>query len=99
MSQANLYTFIAKFFITKLVTSNPRPAYIRRVRNAFKNADGDMTALIIAILTDQTALNSGDTDGKVRDPMCVFVHACVRSKPNSIAVKRCGLILSIGLIV
>lgn len=74
MNQANLYTFIAKFFITKLVTSNPRPAYIRRVRNAFKNADGDMTALIIAILTDQTALNSGDTDGKVRDPMCVFVH-------------------------
>ncbi|MGR5251983.1 DUF1800 family protein [Vibrio astriarenae] len=75
MNQSNLYTFVSKFFITKMVTSNPRPAYIRRVRNAFKNSDGDMKTLILAILEDQTALNSTSTDGKVRDPMCVFVHA------------------------
>ncbi|MFA0442111.1 hypothetical protein BCU70_01730 [Vibrio sp. 10N.286.49.C2] len=83
MSQANLYTYVAKFFITKMVTSNPKPAYVRRVRNAFKNSDGDMATLIEAILTDRTADNYGDEVGKVRDPMCVFTHAM-----RALGVKR-----------
>jgi uncharacterized protein (DUF1800 family) len=83
MSQGNLYTFIAKFFIGKMVTSNPKPAYVRRVRNAFRNADGDMVALFKAILNDRTVLNNSDESGKLRDPMCVFTHAM-----RALGVKR-----------
>ncbi|MGR5175780.1 DUF1800 family protein [Vibrio mediterranei] len=75
MSQGNLYTYIAKFFIGKMVTSNPKPGYVRRVRNAFRNADGDMVTLLKAILTDRTVLNNDQESGKLRDPMCVFTHA------------------------
>ncbi|WP_295890419.1 DUF1800 family protein [uncultured Vibrio sp.] len=75
MNQNNLYTYIAYFFISKMVTSNPKPGHVRRVRNAFVNSGGDMQTLITAILTDQVALHSSDTDGKVRDPLIVFTHS------------------------
>lgn len=83
MNQNTLYTFVTKFFINKLVTSNPRAGYIRRVRRAFKRSDGDMQALIIAILTDKDALRSGSTVGKLRDPLSVFTHAM-----RALQVKR-----------
>lgn len=83
MNQNTLYTFVTKFFINKLVTSNPRAGYIRRVRRAFKRSDGDMQTLVIAILTDKDALRSGNTVGKLRDPLSVFTHAM-----RALQVKR-----------
>ncbi|CAM3129930.1 DUF1800 family protein [Vibrio neptunius] len=83
MNQNTLYTFVSKFFINKLVTSNPRAGYIRRVRRAFKRSGGDMQTLVIAILTDKDALRSGNTVGKLRDPLSVFIHAM-----RALQVKR-----------
>ncbi|WEM45358.1 DUF1800 family protein (plasmid) [Photobacterium sp. DA100] len=75
MSREQLYTFVAKFFITKMVTSNPSPHYIRRVRNAFSESRGDLLVLAKAILTDKDALRTDDKCVKVRDPIIVFTHA------------------------
>ncbi|KIF52331.1 DUF1800 family protein [Vibrio owensii] len=83
MNQNTLYTFVTKFFINKLVTSNPRAGYVRRVRRAFKRSDGDMQTLVIAILTDKDVLRSGNTVGKLRDPLSVFTHAM-----RALQVKR-----------
>ncbi|WP_413112432.1 DUF1800 domain-containing protein [Thaumasiovibrio sp. DFM-14] len=45
--------FVSKFLITKLVTSNPTPAYIRRVAEVFQNTRGDLAAVIRTIISDQ----------------------------------------------
>jgi uncharacterized protein (DUF1800 family) len=64
----NLPPFVAQRFIRNFVTSNPSPAYVTRVANAFANGTfsshgtnfgsgqrGDMQALIAAVLLDPEA--------------------------------------------
>ncbi len=65
----NLPPFVAQRFIRNLVTSNPSPAYVTRVANAFatgtftssnnvtfgSNQRGDMQALLAAVLLDPEA--------------------------------------------
>jgi len=64
----NLPPFVAQRFIRNLVTSNPSPAYVTRVANAFANGTftsngtafggtgrGDMKAMIAAVLLDPEA--------------------------------------------
>ena len=73
----NMAPFIAKALIQRLVTSNPSPAYIRRVANRFANdgegVRGDMRSVIIAILTDSEARSDGALSaphtGRLRDPV------------------------------
>jgi uncharacterized protein (DUF1800 family) len=73
----NVGPFIGKQLIQRLVTSNPSPAYVRRVATIFNNngsgVRGDLKAVFKAILTDDEArsdvgLNS-TTFGKVREPI------------------------------
>ncbi|MEM7100071.1 MAG: DUF1800 domain-containing protein [Pseudomonadota bacterium] len=64
----NVGPFIGKQLIQRLVTSNPSPAYVTRVTQAF-NGDqsgvrGDMTAVIRAILTDPEV----DSAIRLREP-------------------------------
>ncbi len=69
--------FICKQLIQHLVTSNPSPAYIKRVAEAFVNngngVRGDLKAVIRAILTDPEARDdtqvSSKTFGKLREPV------------------------------
>ena len=84
----NLPPFVAKQLIEKLVTSNPSPAYIQRVAQAFaagkfnaygSGQRGDMQAVVAAILLDSEA-RRGDspattsaTDGKLREPIVMQV--------------------------
>lgn len=84
----NLPPFVAKQLIEKLVTSNPSPAYVQRVAQAFINgkfnsygsgARGDMQATVAAILLDAEA-RRGDSpattvadDGKLREPVVMTV--------------------------
>ncbi|WP_047049994.1 DUF1800 family protein [Vibrio mexicanus] len=72
----NIAPFIAKFFIRKMVTSNPSHGYVERVANAFNNSGLEMLALIKAVLTDDEATYSrqDEHDGLVRDPLIVFQH-------------------------
>ena len=73
----NVGPFLARHLIQRLVTSNPSPAYIRRVATVFNNngqgVRGDLRAVVRAILLDPEARDMGlaaaDDYGKVKEPM------------------------------
>ncbi|MGF1681609.1 DUF1800 family protein [Photobacterium minamisatsumaniensis] len=72
----NTAPYIVKFFIQKMVTANPSPEYIQRVANEFSHSQGDMMAILVAILDDPEAKQSGGKyDGKLREPEIVYIHA------------------------
>ena len=84
----NLPPFVSKQMIEKLVTSNPSPAYVQRVAQAFSAGKfnaygsgrrGDMQATMAAVLLDPEA-RRGDSsttadpgDGKLREPIVMMV--------------------------
>jgi uncharacterized protein (DUF1800 family) len=71
----NVAPFISKQLIQKLVTSNPSPAYIRRVTERFNNDGngnrGNLEAVVRAILLDPEARStpSGNAAGKLKEPL------------------------------
>ena len=76
----NLPPFLATRLITQLVTSNPSPAYVKRISAVFKDngkgVRGDMTAVVEAILMDPEAragdaatVDVGANDGVLQDPV------------------------------
>ncbi|MDO4230499.1 MAG: DUF1800 domain-containing protein [Lautropia sp.] len=72
----NVGPFIGRQLIQRLVTSNPSPAYVRRVADAFNNngagVRGDMKAVIRAILLDEEARRRRPNDpaaGRIREPV------------------------------
>ncbi len=84
----NVAPFVSKQLIEHLATSNPSPAYVQRVAQAFNSGSfngygsgkrGDLQATIAAILLDPEA-RRGDvaatavaTDGKLREPVVMIV--------------------------
>jgi uncharacterized protein (DUF1800 family) len=92
-SHPNVGPFICRQLIQRLVTSNPKPAYVERVTAAFNNngqgVRGDMKAVISAILLDTDLRNSATTSdpgfGKVREPMVRLVQWGRTSKARSVA--------------
>ena len=87
----NVGPFVATQLIEKLVTSNPSPAYVQRVAQAFNTGSfnsygsgkrGDLQATIAAILLDpearrgDVAATSVPTDGKLREPVIMIVSIC-----------------------
>lgn len=79
-NHANVGPFIGRQLIQRMVTSNPSPAYVDRVAQAFANngagVRGDMKAVIKAILLDPEArdmsIANGANYGKVREPVLRF---------------------------
>jgi len=84
----NVGPFVSRQLIEHLVTSNPSPAYVQRVAQAFNSGTfnsygtgkrGDLQATIAAILLDpearrgDVAATSVATDGKLREPVVVVV--------------------------
>jgi uncharacterized protein (DUF1800 family) len=70
----NVGPFIGKQLIQRLVTSNPSPAYVQRVAQAFKASNGSLRAMVNAILLDPEARDvtqamSNLHFGKVREPV------------------------------
>jgi uncharacterized protein (DUF1800 family) len=73
----NVGPFVGRQLIQRFVTSNPSPAYVRRVAAAFDNngqgVRGDMTAVVRAVLLDPEARDdrmAGRAEaGKLREPM------------------------------
>ena len=70
----NVGPFLATRLIRSLVTSNPSPAYIERVANAFSDngsgVRGDLKAVLVAVLTDPEALRFSASDsGRLKDPL------------------------------
>ncbi len=78
----NVAPFIAKQLIQKLITSNPTPAYIKRISEIFTDNGfgerGDLAAVIKAILLDEEARTghqlAENTFGKVREPLIRATH-------------------------
>jgi len=71
----NVGPFIAIRLIQRLTTSNPSPAYVRRVAEVFNNngagVRGDLGAVVKAILLDPDAspAMAMEIDGKVKEPL------------------------------
>jgi len=71
----NVAPFISRQLIQRLVTSNPSPAYVRRVAQAFNNDGtgrrGNLAAVVRAVLLDAEARNAPDasTAGKLKEPL------------------------------
>ncbi len=87
----NIAPFIGKQLIQHLVTSNPSPAYVSRVSQAFISGSaqgfgsgqrGDMKAVIAAILLDSEARgdskNSDANYGRLREP-AQFISGMLRA--------------------
>jgi uncharacterized protein (DUF1800 family) len=78
----NTPPFFSRQMIQRLVTSNPSPAYVERVANAFRDdgtgVRGNLRAVWTAILTDAEARNLPAVDnalaGKLREPVVRFVQ-------------------------
>jgi uncharacterized protein (DUF1800 family) len=80
----NTGPFFAQHMIRQLVTSNPSPAYIRRVAAAFNDngggVRGDMKAVLRAVLLDPEARGDAKTDpryGMLREPV-LYIMAILR---------------------
>ncbi|MBA4176983.1 MAG: DUF1800 domain-containing protein [Leptothrix sp. (in: Bacteria)] len=69
----NVGPFIGRQLIQRLVTSNPSPAYVRAVSQAFANngagVRGDMKAVVKAVLMHPEARQLSTTSGKLREPV------------------------------
>lgn len=77
----NVGPFIGRRLIQRFVTSNPSPAYVKRVAAAF-NGDpanpasrGDLLATLKAVLTDpEASAQATSTGGKLREPVIRMAH-------------------------
>ena len=77
----NVAPFVSRQLIQRLVTSNPTPAYVRRVATVFLDdgagAKGNLRAVVKAILLDDEARSAVDATathrGKLREPMMRFL--------------------------
>lgn len=69
----NVPPFVATRLIRSLVTSNPSPDYVERVAAVFADnghgVRGDLSAVLVAILTDDDASLPQADDGRLRDPV------------------------------
>jgi uncharacterized protein (DUF1800 family) len=73
----NVGPFIGRQLIQRLVTSNPSPAYVQRVAQAFndngRGVRGDLFAVAKAILTDSEARTGNSANaksfGKIKEPL------------------------------
>lgn len=84
----NVGPFVSKLLIQHLVKSNPSPAYVKRVAEAFNDngngVRGDMKAVITAILLDPEARandeggNEDPNDGHLQEPI-LYVAGVVRA--------------------
>ena len=87
----NAPPFVSRRLIQQMVTSNPSPAYVRRVAAAFRTGRrggigtgryGDMAAVVAAVLLDQEArtevLDADPTFGRRHEPIAQVLPAlCV----------------------
>ncbi len=82
VNHPNVGPHLAHRLITRLITSNPSPAYVKRVASVFndngKNVRGDLAAVIHAIYLDPEARDlkkqSDPNFGKYREPILMLTN-------------------------
>jgi uncharacterized protein (DUF1800 family) len=102
----NVGPFLARHLIQRLVTSNPSPAYVRRVAERFNNngsgVRGDMRAVVRAVLMDPEARDSAQVQqygyGKVKEPMLRFAAVLRAFNAEGQAVATAGGATTRGLL-
>ncbi|WP_397608496.1 DUF1800 family protein [Silanimonas sp.] len=102
----NVGPFLARHLIQRLVTSNPSPAYVRRVAERFNNngsgVRGDMRAVVRAVLMDAEARDTAQTQqygyGKVKEPMLRFSAVLRAFNAEGQAVATAGGATTRGLL-
>jgi uncharacterized protein (DUF1800 family) len=102
----NVGPFLARHLIQRLVTSNPSPAYVRRVAERFNNngsgVRGDMRAVVRAVLMDPEARDATQAQqygyGKVKEPMLRFAAVLRAFNAQGQAVATAGGATTRGLL-
>lgn len=86
----NVGPFFGRLLIQRLVTSNPSPAYVRRVAEAFENNGrairGDMRAVLKAVFLDEEARQpktESPACGRLREPYLRYVNLARAFKARS----------------
>ncbi|MEM8954586.1 MAG: DUF1800 family protein [Verrucomicrobiota bacterium] len=80
VNHQNTPSFISRLLIQRLVTSNPSPDYLYRVAQAWRNTNGQLDAVVRAILLDPEARNISDAEanieyGKKKEPIIAYLQA------------------------
>ena len=72
----NTAPFIAKKLILRLTKSNPKPDYIKRVAQAFKNSNGNLGETVKAVLLDPEIWDDikNDRGTKIKEPYLAFTQ-------------------------
>jgi len=88
----NVPPFIGKQLIQRFVTSNPSPAYVSRVSNAFIASNGNLKEVITAVLMDPEARDismarASPSFGKVKEPI-LKLSALLRAYTAKSATAR-----------
>jgi uncharacterized protein (DUF1800 family) len=87
----NTAPFISKQLIQRLVTSNPSPAYVLAVSNAFNNngagVRGDLKAVVKAVLMHPEARTATGNSGKLREPI-LRLSTYLRAFPHTSDTNR-----------
>jgi uncharacterized protein (DUF1800 family) len=94
-SHPNTAPFISKQLIQRLVTSNPSNAYVADITNVFRSTNGNLRAVVKAILLHDEARNPtatalGSSYGKVREPLLRLTHL-LRALPNTSDTYKANL--------
>ena len=84
VNHPNCAPYVAFRLIQHLISANPTPAYVRRVATVFSQTKGDLSAVVLAILTD-TEARQGDNplyvpstnSGHLSEPV-LFTLASIR---------------------
>ena len=88
----NVAPFISRQLIQHLVTSSPSPAYVKNVADVFTQTQGDMKAVIKAVLLDPEARAGDDgvtesVSGHLSEPV-LFINALLRELNASVAASN-----------
>ena len=75
----NVGPFVSRHLIKHFVTSNPTPAYVKRIASVFNDdgsgVRGNLKAVLKAILLDEEAYNQSiEVGGRVKEPLLVLTQ-------------------------
>ena len=76
MNHHNTAPFIAKKLILRLTKSNPKPPYIQRVAEVFRNSGGDLGKTVKAVLLDKEIWEDikNDRATKTKEPYIMYTE-------------------------
>ncbi len=91
-ADANMAPFISRQLIQHLVTSSPSDTYVKNVAAVFSQSQGDMKAIVKAILLDPEARQGDDPSaapisGHLREPV-LFINALLRGLGATVAATN-----------